>query len=150
MWRPFLQAFFFRHSHNVDGTAYIYENDFHDLLLDLKLYKSPKAFDILWQAVDYDLSGSLDWEEIEQVFWPLEQATAEDPVVATIRVKMQSLLSKRKLPLEEWEPAVKELFSVFDKGKHHLNESLPNPCPGLKLKTNDPLVYKTINYLPVP
>ena len=117
MWRSFLKAFFSRHAQTFDGIAYIYERDFHDLLLDLKIYKSPKAFEILWQTVDYDLSGSAEWEEIELLFWPPELTVVEDPVVTSIRVKMQTLLSKRKLPLEEWEPAVKELFVAFDAGK---------------------------------
>ena len=144
LWRSFLKSFFFRHAHNYDGNAYIYESDFHDLLLDLKLYKSPKAFDILWQAIDYDLSGTVDWDEIEELFWPPELTAVEDPVVSTIRVQMQTLLTKRKLPLEEWEPAVKELFVAFDIGKSIRESVRMNFLPIITPKNTDKSKYLTL------
>ena len=74
--RAFLRAYFFRY--DLKGTGIVRRNDFRLILGDLRIYMSRESFTLLWQAVDFDLSGGLDWDEIENLFFPAFKLNTDD------------------------------------------------------------------------
>jgi len=116
--KAYLHAFFSkRGSYREDGVLYLTQDDFHRILRDLKIFRSPKALEIMWNAIDYDLGGYVEWDEMEMVFWPPVDEITEAPSVTGLRERIQTLLSHRKLPLEDWEEAIRDVFDEFDTDK---------------------------------
>ena len=65
-WKEFLNAFFFNRGTKVSKV--IKYREFRAILNALQILKSKQSFDILWQAVDYDLSGGLSSSEVQVLF----------------------------------------------------------------------------------
>ena len=65
--REFLATFFFRYDKKKEGI--VRKNDFFRILQnDLHIMISSETFKILWVAIDEDLSGGLDLEEVLHLF----------------------------------------------------------------------------------
>ena len=65
--REFLSTFFFRYDVKKEGL--VRKNEFFRILQnDLHIMISSETFKILWLAIDEDLSGGLDLEEVLHLF----------------------------------------------------------------------------------
>ena len=78
-----------------DGSGDIGTAEFLTLLTDLKVYISKRAFKILWQAIDFDLSGEISWDEMFIILFP-ELKSAMKAELAIVRV-LRTAISDRLL-----------------------------------------------------
>ena len=69
-WKDHLKEYFFQYDRKKTGL--ISPKDFLKILGDLGIYMTLEKFRFLWRAVDYDLSGFLDWDEVLHIFFPNE------------------------------------------------------------------------------
>jgi len=63
-----MKAYF--NKYDDDGSGDIGQVEFVQLLTDLKVYISKRAFKILWNAIDFDLSGGISWDELFVILFP--------------------------------------------------------------------------------
>ena len=130
--KAYLYGYFFRY--DVKRKNLIDQNDFRRILGDLRIYMSRESFHILWQAIDFDLSGELDWSEIEEIFFPknkmiplLEEIVGDDgddgddddhgdsrPAINQLRKSLHKMLSDEKIPAFDWDIFLHAAFDRYD------------------------------------
>ena len=122
--KTYLYGYFFRY--DVKRKNLIDQSDFRKILGDLRIYMSRESFHILWQAVDFDLSGELDWNEIEEIFFPkskmiplLEEIIDDDskdslPAINQLRKSLHKMLSDQKIPAFDWDVFLHAAFDKYD------------------------------------
>ena len=118
--KSFLHRFFFQH--DTRGTGIVSKADFHRILGELSIYMSKESFQLLWQAVDFDLSGGLDWKEIEELFYPRSKPEDEEeksdlPALRDLRAALHKMLANADIPVYNWETYLHEAFNNFDTDK---------------------------------
>ena len=86
-----LKEFF--NKYDDDGSGDIGVKEFLLLLTDLKVYISKRAFKILWQAIDYDLSGGISWDELFIILFPELKALMKKELL--IVGELQSAISDK-------------------------------------------------------
>lgn len=117
-WSDFLNHFFFRYDVNRKGV--VGEQDFRRILDDLGIYMSRDSFLLLWRAVDFDLSGELNWAEIKDLFFPksdekkLEEKNDDIPAINDLRSALRSMLAGYNVPVCEWENYLHHFFNELD------------------------------------
>lgn len=118
--KSFLHNFFFQH--DTRGTGIVSKVDFHRILGELSIYMSKESFQLLWQAVDFDLSGGLDWKEIEELFYPRSKPEDEEeksdlPALRDLRAALHKMLASADIPVYNWETYLHDAFNNFDTDK---------------------------------
>jgi Ca2+-binding EF-hand superfamily protein len=113
-WKTFLKEYFFRY--DKADTGEVGEKDFMRVLGDLGVYLSRDGFKILWTAVDFDLSGALDWGEIEVLLFEddEEEEVPELEAVTELRQALQEMLTTQQVPVTEMEAYLEGVFKAFD------------------------------------
>lgn len=98
------------------GERQCREREFERILGDLGIYMIHHSFKILWTAVDRDLSGGLDPDEIVELFSPEEEVKEDEelPSVKRLRLCLQRLMTSKGLPIKDWEDFVKSEYDKYD------------------------------------
>ena len=123
-WVTFLQRYFFRYDKKKTGI--VNKSDFRRILGDLRIYMSRDSFGLLWQAVDYDLSGGLDAIEIEELFFPraksiVKKRSGHDmPAIKELRAALQKMLADENILMFNWEDYLHDAFNKYDTDKSGL------------------------------
>jgi Ca2+-binding EF-hand superfamily protein len=122
-WKEMLQTYFFRYDTRNKGVVGM--ADFQRILGDLTIYMSREHFRLLWDAVDYDLSGGLDREEIHDIFFPddkksVELDTGDLPATKELRTALQTMLQAENIPMYDWENYLHASFDNYDADKSGL------------------------------
>jgi len=110
----FLKALFFRYDKKKEGI--VRSRTFFKILQeDLGIFISYASFQILWTAIDEDLSGGLDEDEVLRLFaaTPADEDTSTTPIVA-LREALRTLLLSTQLPLKDWEGYIHGIFRQYD------------------------------------
>ena len=100
-----------------DGSGDIGKREFLQLLTDLKVYLSKRAFNILWLAIDYDLSGEISWDEMFVILFPELKSLlkAELAIVGVLRNAISDrLLNLGILDREKMTAYMQAEFDKFD------------------------------------
>jgi Ca2+-binding EF-hand superfamily protein len=116
--------------YDKDGSGDIGKKEFLQLLTDLKVFLSKRAFKILWQAVDYDLSGEISWEEMFIILFPeLKSLLKEElEIVASFRRAISDRLMAQgileQVKMTEYMRAEFDKFDVDQSGSIDESEML--------------------------
>ena len=130
--KSYLHGYFFRY--DIKQKNLINQNDFRKILGDLRIYMSRESFHLLWQAADYDLSGSLDGKEIEELFFPKSKiyqmkdknkdnndddnddnnVSNDIPAVNQLRKSLHQMLSDENIPVFDWDSFLHSAFDKYD------------------------------------
>ena len=107
-WMDTVKIYFFKYDVKNEGQCG--EREFQRILGDLGIFMTHHSFKLLWTAVDKDLSGGLDPDEVIALFKPEEPADDDDndlPAVVALRGQLQRLLVNKG-----WWPT--SFFLVFN------------------------------------
>ena len=117
-WRDSLHYYFFRY--DVKKRGLIGKETFRRILNDLGIFMSLDSLILLWRAVDFDLSGELNWAEIEDLFFPKEhhkkyEDNSDDiPAIKELRNALRSMLASYNVPVCDWENYLHNFFDELD------------------------------------
>ena len=92
-WMDMVKVYFFKYDVKKEGQCG--EREFQRILGDLGIFMTHHSFKLLWRAVDKDLSGGLDPDEVLALFTPeepLDDDEDELPAVVALRGQLQRLL----------------------------------------------------------
>jgi Ca2+-binding EF-hand superfamily protein len=111
-WNDFLKVFFFRYDKKNEGVCRA--DDLERILGDLGIFMTHANFKILWTAVDQDLSGGLDPDEVMDLFKGEVEDEESSPALKGLRFGLQSLLVKNNIPIKDWETYIRGVFNEYD------------------------------------
>jgi Ca2+-binding EF-hand superfamily protein len=103
-----------------DNSGEIGKDEFLMMLTDLKVYISKRALKILWQAIDYDLSNALSWDEMFVILFPeLKSVMKEElAIVRLLRTAISDrLLAQNIRTKEKMTDYMRIEFDRFDEDK---------------------------------
>lgn len=109
-WYAFIRTEFKKHDLNGDGGMDMME--FRNFLGSIGIYMSKARFDIVWEAVDLDLSGSISWDELFVLVFPEYQSdiTDELELMEELRNRIKQSLTDQNIAKSRW---IKTLFKIF-------------------------------------
>ena len=94
LWIDTVKVYFFKYDVRKEGQCR--EREFQRILGDLGIFMTHSSFKLLWTAVDKDLSGGLDPDEIMELFKAEDPVDVDDdddlPAVVALRSQLQRLL----------------------------------------------------------
>ena len=101
------------------GTGEISKDEFRELLGHLQIYLSQRKLDLLWSVLDFDLSGSLNVDEVFKFIFPLSKDKLKDElaIVRRIRETYKKRMFDIGIPPAEWIGELKKAFESFDVDK---------------------------------
>jgi Ca2+-binding EF-hand superfamily protein len=109
-WRAYIHQQLEEFDLNGDGTMDAAE--FRNFLGTLNIFMSKQRFDILWEAVDYDMSGAITWDELYILAFPeyLFDIKEEMRLFALLKSQLQAKLFAEKIPKSNW---IRYLYTTF-------------------------------------
>jgi Ca2+-binding EF-hand superfamily protein len=117
-WKDFIKAIFNKYDYNQSGN--VDEDEFRQFLGDLKIFMKHESFKLVWNRIDFDLSGEVTWDEVYVLLFPenKEMFKLELEVVEDLRIALMSHLSEMGDTSEEARVThLKKIFDSFDDDK---------------------------------
>jgi Ca2+-binding EF-hand superfamily protein len=101
---------------DYDGSGEISKEEFREFLGHLHVYLSQRMLDLLWNVLDHDLSGSINFDELFVFIFPLskDKMKTELGSVQKLREKYKERMLGRGIPQSEWSGELKVAFESFD------------------------------------
>jgi Ca2+-binding EF-hand superfamily protein len=124
LWKVFVRDQFLEFDVNHDGS--LDQLEFREFLGSLDIFMGKRHFDILWEAIDIDLSNAITWDELFVIVFPefKYDIREELKVVETIQRQFKSYFQQQKIPKLKYLSTIQEIFSKYDsKGTNSLTKS---------------------------
>jgi Ca2+-binding EF-hand superfamily protein len=104
---------------DVDGNGKMDSKEFRHFLGTLDIYMSKARFDIAWEAIDFDLSGAITWDELFILVFPEYQYDIREEVrlFDDLRDQMMAKLQMDNIPKHKWAKYLYSLFQQVDEDK---------------------------------
>ena len=101
---------------DYDGSGEMSKEEFREFLGHMHVYLSQRMFDLLWNSLDQDLSGSINFDELFVFIFPLskDKMKAELGSVQKLREKYKERMLGRGIPHSEWSKELQVAFESFD------------------------------------
>ena len=101
---------------DYDGSGEISKEEFREFLGSLHVYLSQRMLDLLWNVLDHDLSGSINFDELFLFIFPSskDKMKTELGSVQKLREKYKERMLSRGIPQSEWSSELKVAFESFD------------------------------------
>jgi Ca2+-binding EF-hand superfamily protein len=116
-WKNYIMGIFNKYDYNQSGN--VDEAEFRDFFGDLKIYMSPESFSLVWNVIDFDLSGEVTWDEVFVLLFTHEKEAfkLELEVLQDIREALNDHLTELGVADEEKVNHLKKLFDGYDDNK---------------------------------
>lgn len=98
------------------GTGEITKDEFRELLGHLHIYLSQRKLDLLWSVLDYDLSCSINVDELFAFIFPISKDKLKDELsfIKKLREKYKIRMLDLGIRPTQWEVELKKAFESFD------------------------------------
>lgn len=113
-WRKLVKEKF--DSYDDSGDGRMDRNEFRMFLGSLNIFMPKERFDIVWDAVDYDLSGAITWDELFVLVFPQYQKDMHDEqiLLESFREKLKDIFTREKVPKSKRRAHLEEIFKRID------------------------------------
>lgn len=115
MWKSYIRDQFL--SFDVDENGSLDRLEFREFLGSLNIYIGRSHFDILWEAIDLDLSGKITWDELFVVVFPEFKSDIRDELKIIENVQNHFKIffqNVKKIPKSKYLETLQEIFKKYD------------------------------------
>lgn len=113
-WRNIVQAQF--DEYDLDGNGEMDAQEFRNFLGTMNIFMPKERFDMVWESIDYDLSGAITWDELFVIVFPEYQydVMSEMHLLQKMRDALRKKLSADQVPKLKWRSYLYGIFQEFD------------------------------------
>lgn len=117
LWQVFVRDRFLQYDVNKDGS--LDQLEFREFIGSLDIFMGKRHFDILWEAIDIDLSGSVTWDELFVIVFPefKHDIKEELKVLEAIQQHFKQYFQANKIPKLKYLSTIQEIFSKYDSNR---------------------------------
>lgn len=112
-WRKYVRDKF--NEFDLSGDGLMSASEFRNFLGNLNIFMPKDRFDIIWESIDYDQSGSITWDELFVLLFPEFKYDLKEQLelLDDLRDRLQKTLQQRKITKKRAQ--ISYLESVFKK-----------------------------------